>query len=241
MADSEPFLLAFDCDGVLVDSEIIAAEVDAALLNEAGYEISVEDVTHRFAGMTGKMIFETVAGELGHALPADIAERAHVEIDRRLAEELKPVPGARELLQAVKGPRCTCSNSAMDRLSISLKKADLYDLLAPNIFSAVEVGDKQPKPSPNVYLHAARQFGIAPRRMLVLEDSRFGVAAAKAAGARVIGFTGARHTWPAHADVLTEAGAETVIKRLADLPRVAEALMAWEGMEDEPPQAMGER
>ena len=64
----------------------------------------------------------------------------------------------------------------------------------------------------------------------MLEDSIFGVGAAKRAGMRVIGFTGGAHTWPGHADLLTEAGAETVIKRLADFPAIAEALTRWEGL-----------
>jgi len=58
----------------------------------------------------------------------------------------------------------------------------------------------------------------------------FGIAAAKAAGMRVVGFTGGRHTWLAHADLLIEAGAETVIKRLAELPKIAEAVMSWDGL-----------
>jgi beta-phosphoglucomutase-like phosphatase (HAD superfamily) len=69
-----------------------------------------------------------------------------------------------------------------------------------------------------------------PRETVVLEDSVFGVTAAKAAGARVIGFTGGAHSWPGHADVLTDAGAETIINRLLDFPATAEALMSWEGM-----------
>jgi beta-phosphoglucomutase-like phosphatase (HAD superfamily) len=89
-----------------------------------------------------------------------------------------------------------------------------------------------PKPAPNVYLHAIAQFGVSPRETIVIEDSVFGVRAAKAAGARVVGFTGGRHSWPGHADRLTEAGAETVIRRFADLPRVAEAFMAWEGLDE---------
>jgi HAD superfamily hydrolase (TIGR01509 family) len=225
-------LIAFDCDGVLVDSEIIAAEVDAALLTEAGYEISAADMIHRFAGMTGEMIFEAVEAQMGRPLPADIAARAAAEIDRRLSADLKAVPGALELLTGMKGARCTCSNSSPARLALSLRKAGLFHELTPYIYSAVEVGDRQPKPAPNVYLHAAGQFGLSPRRMLVIEDSRFGVAAAKAAGARVIGFTGGRHTWPGHADALMDAGAETVIRRLAEVPRVAEAIMAWEGLEE---------
>ena len=120
----------------------------------------------------------------------------------------------------------------MKRLRISLEKTRLWDRFVPHIYSAVEVGDLQPKPAPNVYRHAMAAFGVDPRDTVVLEDSVFGVAAAKAAGARVIGFTGGAHTWPGHADLLTDAGAETVINRLADLPATAEALLAWEGMPD---------
>jgi HAD superfamily hydrolase (TIGR01509 family) len=224
-------LFAFDCDGVLVDSEIIASEVDAKLLTEAGYEITPEDVTRRFAGLTSTAIHDVIGAELGRPLPKDFLARQKEELDRRLARDLQAVPGAADMLERIEGPRCVCSNSSNERLRISLDKTSLYDRFQPHIFSAVEVGDRQPKPSPNVYLHAAASFQIDPREMLVLEDSVFGVTAARTAGARVVGFTGGRHSWPGHADLLTEAGAETVIHRFADLPRVAEALMAWEGME----------
>jgi len=98
------------------------------------------------------------------------------------------------------------------------------------VLASLEVGDRQPKPSPNVYRHAAEQFRIDPREAVVLEDSVFGVRAAKGAGMRVVGFTGGGHSWPGHADLLTEAGAETVINRLVDFPQIAEALMSWEGL-----------
>jgi HAD superfamily hydrolase (TIGR01509 family) len=224
-------LLAFDCDGVLVDSEIIAAEVDAELLTEAGYEITPADVARRFAGLTSVAIHDLVEAELGRPLPEDFLARQRQELDRRIAADLKIVPGVEEMLERIEGPRCVCSNSGNARLRLSLEKTGLWDRFRPYIYSAVEVGDRQPKPSPNVYLHAAGEFGVAPRDMLAIEDSAFGVTAARTAGARVVGFVGGRHSWPGHADMLTEAGAETVIRRLADLPNVAEAIMAWEGME----------
>lgn len=223
-------LFAFDCDGVLVDSEIIASQVDAEILTEAGYEITAEDVTRRFAGLTSKAIHDVIEAELGRPLPEDFLARQKEELDRRLASDLQAVPGVAEMLDRIEGPRCVCSNSTNERLRLSLEKTGLYDRFKPYIFSAVEVGDRQPKPSPNVYLHAVAAFEIDPREMLVIEDSVFGVAAARTAGARVVGFSGGRHSWPGHADLLTEAGAETVIHRFADLPHVAEALMAWEGM-----------
>jgi HAD superfamily hydrolase (TIGR01509 family) len=223
-------LYVFDCDGVIVDSEIIASSVDSELLAEVGYEITAQQVTHRFAGLTSSSIGEIVEAEIGRKLPEDFFKRTKAEIDRRLANELRPVAGIVELLDHLDGPRCVCSNSSMERLKISLERTRLWDRFAPHIYSAVEVGDRQPKPSPNVYLYAFKELGVDPREAVVLEDSSFGVAAAKAAGARVIGFTGGSHTWPTHADVLTDAGAETVIHRFADLPATAEALLAWEGL-----------
>jgi HAD superfamily hydrolase (TIGR01509 family) len=224
-------LFAFDCDGVLVDSEIIAAEVDSKLLSEAGFTITAAEVTQRFAGLTSGAIHDIVEKEIGHSLPPDFMQRQKETLDTRLARDLKAVPGVEAMLDKIDGPRCICSNSSTERLTLELKKVELIDRFRPYIFSAVEVGDKQPKPAPNVYAHAAREFGVDPREMVVLEDSIFGVMAAKAAGARVIGFTGGRHTWAGHADLLIEAGAETAIHRFDDFPAIAEALMSWEGME----------
>jgi HAD superfamily hydrolase (TIGR01509 family) len=224
-------IFVFDCDGVLVDSEIIASTVDAEHLAEIGYEITPDEVSRRFAGLTSRGIGDIVAAEIGRPLPENFFKKTRADIDRRLATELKEVPGARDLIERLSGERkCVCSNSSMERLRISMEKTELYDRFAPHIYSAVEVGNKQPKPDPNVYLHAAAAFGIDPREAVVLEDSVFGVGAAKRAGMRVIGFTGGSHSWPGHADLLNEAGAETVIKRLADFPAIAEAVMSWEGM-----------
>ena len=112
-----------------------------------------------------------------------------------------------------------------------MERTRLWDRFRPYIYSAPEVGTKRPKPDPNVYLYGLEQFGCAPRDAVVIEDSVFGVTAARQAGARVIGFTGASHAWPGLADLLTEAGAETVVNRLADVPKVAEAFAMWDGVE----------
>ena len=116
--------------------------------------------------------------------------------------------------------RCVCSNSTGERLKMELEKTRLYDFFAPHIFSAGEVGTREPKPSPNVYLHALKQFGVPPREAVVIEDSVFGVIAAKLSGSRVVGFTGGKHTWPGHADKLTEAG--LVISALTQREKLTE-------------------
>jgi HAD superfamily hydrolase (TIGR01509 family) len=223
-------LYLFDCDGVLVDSEIIAAEVGAALFTELGVPMTAEDIVHRYAGLTVRKVAELIEKESGRKLPADLLDRHRAILEERLARDLKAVAGLDEILHRLDGERCVCSNSSSARMRLTLGKVGLYDAFAPHIFSAIEVGDREPKPSPNVVRYAAEQFAKPPRECIVIEDSLFGVAAARDAGMRVIGFTGGAHTWPGHADMLTEAGAETVIKRFADLPRVAEALIEWDGM-----------
>jgi HAD superfamily hydrolase (TIGR01509 family) len=223
-------LFIFDCDGVLVDSEIISAEVDAELFTELGVPLTTDDVVTRYAGLTVRDMIGVIEKDAGKKMPADLIDRHRAILEDRLARDLKAVAGLDEILHRLDGARCVCSNSSSDRLRLTLGKTKLYDAFAPHIYSAIEVGDRQPKPSPNVFRHAAAQFGVDPRECIVIEDSLFGVAAAREAGMRVVGFTGGAHTWPAHADVLTEAGAETVIRRFADLPRVADALLEWDGM-----------
>jgi HAD superfamily hydrolase (TIGR01509 family) len=228
-----PMLFMFDCDGVLVDSEIIASEVDAEHLTRLGYPITAAEVTQRFAGLTAVELGRMVESEMGRPLPDDFFIEQKAELDLRLARDLQPVDGVLALTERIAGNRrCICSNSSGERLKMELEKTRLYDFFAPEIFSAGEVGTREPKPSPNVYLHAMKHFGVPAHEALVIEDSVFGVMAAKLSGARVVGFTGGRHTWPGHADKLTEAGAETVIHRFADLPAVAAAFKEWGGLVD---------
>jgi HAD superfamily hydrolase (TIGR01509 family) len=220
-------LIIFDCDGVLIDSEILSARVDAEILSEIGYEISAEELAHRFAGLTTERIFQLVGEELGRPVPEKIITRAKRETDQKLKEEVLPIAGVQEMLDLLDDPRCICSNSRPERLEISLIKAGLWDRFRPYVFSAQAIGEGRGKPAPDVFLHAAKIFETAPADANVIEDSVAGVTGAVAAGMRVIGFTGASHTWPGHSEVLMEAGAMTVIKRLSELPAMVEALREW--------------
>ncbi|WP_040489291.1 HAD family hydrolase [Fulvimarina pelagi] len=222
-----PKLMIFDCDGVLVDSEIIAADVEAKLIAEYGVEMSAEDLAIRFAGLTFPVILEKISEESGQPMSASLIERADAEIDRRLGEEVEEIAGAREAIEAfaAKGvPICICSNSSSKRLELELDHVGLWDYFGPHVFAALEVGTKQGKPAPDVFLHACETFGVKPSDTFVIEDSVHGVSAASAAGCRVVGFTGASHTFPGHAEALTEAGATTVVSKLKDLSATVEAL-----------------
>ncbi len=222
-------LTLFDCDGVLVDSEIIAAKVESKLLTEAGYPISVEEMGERFAGMTWKNILLSIEKEIDIPLSASLIDKSEQLLDQRLAREVKAIEGVPYALSRISGPRCICSNSSAHRLDMMLTKVGLKEFFAPHIYSAKDLGADRVKPKPDIFLHAASQFGVSRSKCIVVEDSVHGVHAAREAGMRVVGFTGASHTYPSHADKLTDAGAETVISRMNDLPGVIAAMAEWEG------------
>lgn len=222
-----PDLIIFDCDGVLVDSEIIAARVEADLLTRAGFAIEPEELAERYAGLTFRDILLAVEREAEAPLQASLIEEAERLVDKRLASEVRAIEGAAAAVAAVGTARCICSNSSAERIATMLKRTRLHDLFGDNIFSARDTPSGQPKPAPDVFLYAAERMKVAPAGCIVVEDSVHGVAAATAAGMRVIGFTGASHSFPGHADLLTEAGAITAINRFADLMPMISALSEW--------------
>ena len=217
-------LILFDCDGVLVDSEIIAAEVESRLLRDAGFDITAEDMCIRFAGMAWKDILLTIEAEADLPLSASLIDKSEKLLDQTLAKRVKMIEGVRYALAKITEQRCICSNSSSHRLDLMLTKVGLKPYFEGFIYSAKDLGPDRNKPKPDIYLHGAAQFGVEPGRCLVIEDSVHGVSAARAAGMRVIGFTGGSHTYPTHADRLTDAGAETVISRMVQLPEMIQAL-----------------
>ncbi|KQT88084.1 HAD family phosphatase [Aurantimonas sp. Leaf443] len=223
-----PLLAIFDCDGVLVDSEIIAAEVQAELLAAEGIEMEAAEIGARFAGLTWPTILARLSEENEHVFPKDFQARVDKRLDERLSSEVEEIAGVHEMLDELDLPRCICSNSTSARLEMVLDRTGLWDRFRPYVMSAVEIGTKKGKPAPDVFLHACGEFGVEPGRAVVIEDSVHGVAGAVAAGCRVVGFTGGRHTYPGHAEALSEAGAVTVIKRLRDYPATIAALAEWE-------------
>ncbi len=223
----KPELVIFDCDGVLVDSEIVAARVEAEMLTSAGFEISADELIAAYAGLTFKDILMRVEEISKIPFQVSLIDRTEELVDRRLRTEVRAIDGVHDAVATVPVPYCICSNSRTERIQFMLEKVRLLPLFAGRIFSALETPTGKPKPAPDVFLHAAHSLGVEPARCLVIEDSVHGITGAAAAGMRTIGFTGASHTYPGHADALTEAGAETVIRRWADLKGVVTALSEW--------------
>ncbi len=212
---------------MLVDSEIIASRVEAELLTAAGFEISAEELAEAYAGLTFKDIMLRIEEKSRIPFQASLIDQAEALVDRRLASEVRAIDGAHEAVASVTTKRCVCSNSRSERLDVMLTRTRLKPFFEGHIFSALETPSGKPKPAPDVFLHAAEAMDADPAQTFVIEDSVHGIAGAKAAGMRVIGFTGAAHSYSGHADALTAAGAETVIRRWAELKGTIAALAVW--------------
>lgn len=223
-------LLIFDCDGVLVDSEFLSALLCSELITEAGYPITPEEIAERYSGLILIDILKEIEKISGTPFSAQILDRSDKLFKERIKTELLAIDGVREAVAKIDLPYCICSNSESESIEKMLKIVGLYDLFEGKIFSSREVGSKKPKPAPDVYLFAAKTLGAAPARTAVVEDSIHGVRGAAAAGMRVIGFTGGRHSYPGASDALTEAGAETVISRMDMLPATLEAMKSWQNI-----------
>ena len=209
-------LVIFDCDGVLVDSEIIGARVEAAELTKIGYHLTPEEDITRFTGKTQKDILQIVEQEMGRSLPDGFENMLYQKMMQAMAENLTAIPDVEQVLKVVPH-KCLASNAEIPKIDHNLKTTKL-DMFFPkeHRFSAEMV--PQGKPDPALYLYAAQKMGYAPSSCLVIEDSIVGVTAAKAAGMYVIGFTGAGHiVGQTHADSLRSAGASEIATQMKEV------------------------
>ncbi|MEO1284374.1 MAG: HAD family phosphatase [Pseudomonadota bacterium] len=209
-------LVIFDCDGVLIDSEVIACAADAEALSTIGYPITIERVVERFAGVPADAMYETIEAEMGHALPADFKDQVDQRILDKYRTELTAIEGIKEVLSEIRVKKCVASSSTPSKLALGLVETGVFDLVYPHVFSTVLV--ERGKPHPDIFLYSARVMGVDVSKCVVVEDSVAGVTAAKAAGMRAIGFTGGSHCLRGHADKLIAAGAEIVIDEMHLLP-----------------------
>ncbi|MDF5753218.1 HAD family hydrolase [Spongiactinospora sp. TRM90649] len=181
-------LVIFDCDGVLVDSERIASRVLTPVLRELGWPLGQAEVVDLFMGRSSKSINALIEARLGPELALE-AERRFLSVYRAaLDAELTPVDGIVEALDAITLPTCVASSGSHGKMRHTLGRTGLYPRFEGRIFSATEVAHG--KPEPDLFLHAAERSGVEPARCVVVEDSRYGVQAARAAGMRSFGYAG---------------------------------------------------
>ena len=214
-------LLIFDCDGVLVDSEVLSCRIDAEFLTEIGVPYTAEEIARQFLGVSLKTMISRIESERDCKLPDDFSEKLNRTLFARFETDLKPIEGVRDAILPLPFPRCVASSSIPERIALSLRVTGLADLF-DNIFSSTQVA--RGKPAPDLFLHAASRMNTLPEECLVIEDSIAGVQAARAAGMRVIGFVGGSHCGPGHAEKLRQVGAQAVIERMTDLPGAVQAI-----------------
>ena len=211
-------LIIFDCDGVLVDSEVISCRAHAETLTRHGYPITSEQVFHRFLGRSTKQANSEVEADLGRALPNDFHLQLQDTLYRTFEADLEDVPHIHAALDAITQPVCVASSGSHQRMQISLGRTRLYGRFAPNIFSASQVDNG--KPAPDLFLFAAKQMNVPPGRCLVIEDSVAGIAAAVAAGMPVLGFHGGSHCQEGYGWKLRDAGATVIFDDMRQLPEL---------------------
>jgi HAD superfamily hydrolase (TIGR01509 family) len=202
----------FDCDGVLVDSEVLALEVELAALSEIGLDYDPAEFSARFMGMNNLTFFDALAADCrdrkGHDLPQGFAQACHARY-RAAFTRLGEVPGAGAAISSIAHRKAVASSSEVNVLEEKLRRTGLWELFAPHVYSTDLV--PRAKPAPDIFLHAARALNAEPAECLALEDSSNGVRAACAAGMRVWGFLGGGHMDAASGARLLAAGAERLV------------------------------
>lgn len=210
-------LVIFDCDGVLVYSEILSNCNIAEQLTACGYPIDTETSIARFTGMSMQGLVAFVESEWGQSLPEDFVQVCRANANRTFDTDLRAIAGVGEVLAAHDGLRCVASSSSPQRIERSLRTTGLIGhFRGEALFSAPLV--ERGKPAPDLFLYAANRMGVAPVDCIVIEDSLPGVQAAVAAGIPVLGFTGGSHIRDGHGERLRALGAAEVFDDMALLP-----------------------
>ena len=209
-----PAAVIFDCDGVLVDSEILAVEVEIVLLAEIGLSYEPAEYRRRFQGMHDHAFRDALDADCraitGRPLPADFLDRTHAQRLAACQDRLTEVAGAAQAIAALTTPKAVASSSGTHFLREKLALGGLLGLFDPHVYSADLVG--RGKPHPDIFLHAAQQLSADPAACVAIEDSVNGVLSARAAGMEVWGFCGGGHMDEDAARRLSEAGAHRLVQ-----------------------------
>jgi HAD superfamily hydrolase (TIGR01509 family) len=210
-----PELIIFDCDGVLVDSEVIFARILAEHLTAIDLPTTIDEAIALGFGKNRATLSAAVAAQFGRALPDTFFETFAIRSAAAFEHELLPVPGVEALLAGLSVARCVASNGHLDRVRQRLTVTRLLPFFDPHVFSASQVAFG--KPAPDLFLFAAQRLRVVPKDCIVVEDSIPGVEAAVAAGMTVVGFCGGGHCPEGHTERLSAAGCVRVCARMPDL------------------------
>ncbi len=229
-----PKLVIFDCDGVLVDSERICHEVLHRMLSEIGVDLSLQETIDRFIGTSTPGFLQLVCELQGGQPPPTFLESFRGRTIAAFGQHLTAVPGIVDVLSSLTTPCCVASNGTHAKMAFSLRHTGLLARFSGRIFSAEDVTN--PKPAPDLFVHAARCLSVDPRDCVVVEDTPTGVRAARAAGMRALGYAAMTP-----AQRLLDAGAHRVFESMDRLPALLSECRMTHGLDFERAPSLGER
>ena len=184
-------LVIFDCDGVLIDSEIISARMLVDALAGFGVTIDLDYVARHFLGRSYPTVMQQIRAEFGLDLPPDFEDQYRARLMAAFATGLTIMPHVRSVLEQIDMPFCIATSSSPMRAAASLGLVGLSHLAGQKLFTATMV--ERGKPAPDLFLLCAEKHGADPAACVVIEDSLNGIRAGKAAGMQVWRFTGGSH------------------------------------------------
>jgi len=214
---TQPDLIIFDCDGVLVDSEVLSCRCLSKVLAAYGIDLGLDQALDLFLGRSMTAVVEHYE-TLGRFIPEQFSTELTAGVRAAFLSALCPIEGVNSVLEGLQIPHCVASSSDVDRVCLSLSLTRLAPHFDSRLYTAEMV--ERGKPAPDLFLYAAAAMQADPRRTLVVEDSVSGVTAAKAAGMTVWGFVGGSHYRSRDGRALLyDAGADRVFERMADFWR----------------------
>ncbi|EGJ3127800.1 6-phosphogluconate phosphatase [Salmonella enterica subsp. enterica serovar Thompson] len=207
----------FDCDGTLVDSEVICSRAYVTMFRQFGITLELTEVFRRFKGVKLYEIIDTISKEHGVALAK--AELETAEVARLFDTELEAIAGANTLLESIKTPMCVVSNGPVSKMQHSLGKLGMLHYFPDLLFSGYDI--QRWKPDPALMLHAANAMKVNVEKCILVDDSSAGAQSGIAAGMEVFYFCADPHNKPIdHPNV-------TTFTDLAQLPGLWKA-RGWE-------------
>jgi HAD superfamily hydrolase (TIGR01509 family) len=212
----------WDCDGVLIDSEVISCGANAAFMTKCGYPVTLEKFLTNYMGKGRRQILADILAESGIDLTPHYADGSFNEHQKELfRQQVTAIPGVADVLAHLNVPVAVASGSEKARLDLTLGVAGLTPFFDGHIYSAEFVA--KGKPAPDIFLYAAEKLGVAPADCLVIEDGIHGIHAAQAAGMEVWAFLGGSHIFPALREQILATKPDCVFDDMRD---ISGALMA---------------
>ena len=214
LGEHELDLIIFDCDGVLVDSEVLSCRCLCEVLATHGVKLELAEALELFLGRSTAAVLQYYSAQ-GQTLPDHFLSDLKAHVRQTFQSSLQPIRGVGSLLSGLRVPHCVASSSDLDRVSFSLALTGLAGHFGDRIYTSQMVA--RGKPAPDLFLYAAAKMQAEPARTLVIEDSVSGVIAAKAAGMKVWGFGGGWHYDSRDGRaILYDAGADRVFRWMTD-------------------------